>query len=401
MLSFFSASNEIVNSKSAMTDCLTRALESENSTDCDLVVIHATIAHDFRALLDAAHSLAPSATVLGCTGAGVIGKEGASEKMRALGVMAVKGPRNEFVAGYRNEIRGYNSFEVARDIATELKAKNAGVNFVNILASGIDIAANEAIRGIESVFGEGFPIIGGTSSDNNKARSNYQFFGTEIMERGAILLGFADPGLEVTMMAHHGNTAIGMPFEVTASEANRVFELDGKTAYPYLMDTLNLPHDTDLADSIAISCLAELAPEELHEEYDNKHLPRVIIQLDEQKRSIFLPVAVPVGTKLWLVQRDEDLIFAGLDRLMERLTTRLDGRRPIAVFHTDCSARGRLMFNNVLKDEIIAKMQYPLHQGEPIPWLGIYGFGEFCQLGGQNFFHNQTTSIYALTRKTD
>jgi small ligand-binding sensory domain FIST len=35
-----------------------------------------------------------------------------------------------------------------------------------------------------------------------------------------------------------------------------------------------------------------------------------------------------------------------------------------------------------------------------VPWLGMYGFGEFTQLAGRNFFHNYTTSIYCLTRRS-
>jgi hypothetical protein len=186
---------------------------------------------------------------------------------------------------------------------------------------------------------------------------------------------------------------------VTRSEANRIFELNGKTAYPLLMDQLDLARDTDLSDSIALACLGERLAPDLAEEYDNAHLPRVITSLDEGKESIFLPVSCPVGTKLWLMARDEKLIFDGLDRMLARLGKRLEGRRTAAVFHTDCSARGRLMFNKVLKDEIVSCMQNPFGGETGAPWIGLYGFGEFTQLSGRNLFHNQTTSIYALTRK--
>jgi hypothetical protein len=44
-------------------------------------------------------------------------------------------------------------------------------------------------------------------------------------------------------------------------------------------------------------------------------------------------------------------------------------------------------------------MQQPLTKGTPLPWLGMYGFGEFTRLKGKNLFHNYTTSIYALIRQ--
>jgi small ligand-binding sensory domain FIST len=58
-----------------------------------------------------------------------------------------------------------------------------------------------------------------------------------------------------------------------------------------------------------------------------------------------------------------------------------------------------MMFNKVLKDEIISAIQGPLTQGEATPWLGAYGFGEFTPLNGVNTFHNYTTSLAVLVRR--
>jgi small ligand-binding sensory domain FIST len=46
-------------------------------------------------------------------------------------------------------------------------------------------------------------------------------------------------------------------------------------------------------------------------------------------------------------------------------------------------------------------MQEPLSDAGRIPpWLGMYGFGEFARLGGRNTFHNYTTAIYAIIRRS-
>ncbi|MBF0381014.1 MAG: FIST C-terminal domain-containing protein [Magnetococcales bacterium] len=396
MLKFFSASNEMVNSKKAMEDCITRSLESEDGTDCDLIIFHTTMGHKFTELTQKAREMSPSAEVVGCTCAGVVGREGAMEKIRSLAVMIVKGPKSEFAIAYKDNIRGHNSYEIAEAAAKELKEKNPNVNMINVLASGIDIAADDALRGIESVFGKEMPIFGGTSSDNIKAKVNYQFINDVKLEQGAILIGFADPSLEVLMGAHHGNNPIGMPFEVTRAEANRIYEIDGEPAWPFLMKKLDLPVDTELGDAMAMACIGTMLPDALHEEYDNQHILYVIIKVDKENQSFYIPVSCEVGTKFWLVQRDEKLIFSGLDRLMNKLTNELNGRKPRAVFHTDCAARGRLMFNKIEKGEIIDNMQKPLFGDNIGPWLGLYGFGEITLLGGCNTFHNQTTSLYIL-----
>jgi len=398
MLKFASSRNDNVNSAGAMAGAIEDAVGQLGSDPCDLIVFHTTVGHDFDGLLAEAKRRCPSAQVVGCSSTGVVGKDGVSEKARALAVMAVSG-MGEFAVAYADAVRGANSFEVAARVAGELKAKNANITMLNLLASGIDIAGDQAIAGIESVFGKDVPIFGGTSSDNMRARTSYQFVDEQVLERGLLLIGFADPTLTMIPVAHHGSIPIGKPFEVTRSEGNRVDELNGEPAWPLLMAKLDLDVNIDIADTFAHLALGQELPGGLTDEYDNSHFIHTIFKVDDERRSIYAPAACPVGTKLWLMQRDEDLIFKGTDRMTEKLKERLAGRTPVAVFHTDCAARGRFMFNEILKDEIVKRLQYPICQGQDVPWLGSYGFGEFTPVAGENRFHTQTSSIYALVRE--
>jgi hypothetical protein len=86
--------------------------------------------------------------------------------------------------------------------------------------------------------------------------------------------------------------------------------------------------------------------------------------------------------------------------VMGQLTQRAGGAKPVAVFHADCLARGRFLFNRVMKEELVSRMQFPLStNGVTPPWLGMYGFGEFARLGGANVYHNYTTALYVLFRR--
>ncbi len=109
------------------------------------------------------------------------------------------------------------------------------------------------------------------------------------------------------------------------------------------------------------------------------------------------PTTVREGTRLWLTIRDEDRIFEDLDRMTARIVALAGDRTPVAVFHADCLARGRHLFNRILKEELVSRMQAPFTQaGITPPWIGIYGFGEFARLSGRNEFHNYTTAIYVI-----
>ena len=397
MLEFSSGLSTAVNSKAAATECIESALGDAGDT-CDLLVIHSTVGHNFDQVLAAARAACPNADIIGCTGSGVIGREGVSENMRSLAVMAVRG--KEFGAAAADGLNSQNSLALATQVTEEVKAKCDSVNMLYCLTSGLDLCGDEIIEGIESVLGADVPIFGATSADNGKANKTYQFFGDQVMEHGIVLVGLADPSLELVMDIHHGSIPLeGMTFEVTKSDGNRVIELDGEAAWPTLMSKVGLPAETAPADALAIVGLGvELSPEE-KAVYDNPQILRVTLIVSEDHQSFQWPVRCKEGTKVVLMQRDEQLIFDGVERMMGRLDKALDGRKPVAVFHADCMARGRLMFDRVLKDEIIAKLQYPICGNEVVPWLGVYGYSEYAPLAGKNRFHSYTTSLFTLARK--
>ena len=164
MLEFHSASTRMVNSKRAITECLEAALGS-NVADCDLIVIHASMGHNFQDLVDQARQLAPRARVVGASCCGIVGSEGVSESLKDVAIMTVKG-RNELAVAHVDGIGGNNSFEKCAELARQLKAANPAVNMVYFLGSGIDIANDRCLAGFESVLGREVTLFGATSSDN-------------------------------------------------------------------------------------------------------------------------------------------------------------------------------------------------------------------------------------------
>ena len=117
MLQFFSASTSIVSSKRAIIECLEVALESELNLDCDLIIIYTAMGHNFEELLSEAKRLSPSARIVGCTCAGVIGREGPNETLKALAIMAIKGAKEEFATACCKFDTNLNTYEKGVSIA--------------------------------------------------------------------------------------------------------------------------------------------------------------------------------------------------------------------------------------------------------------------------------------------
>lgn len=397
MLQFFSASTNVVNSKRAIAECLENALEGQGSLDCDLLIIYTGIGHNFRELLSEAHRLAPGARVVGCTGAGTIGREGPEESLKALAIMAVKGPQSEFAVTGVESVVDRDVYEIGRGMASDLKNQNPGISMILFNPSTDLVSGQQVLEGIESVFGPDIPVIGGGSIDNMKLISNFQFLGEQIFEKGAVMIGFADPTLEMVCQANHGFDILDNSFQVTRSDKSCIYELDGKPAWKAWTERLGMPVSAPLADVLVLAPLATELPEYLREGYGSSYLINGAMNYPDGKIKTVLEYKV--GSRIWLARRNDQKIQEGVERMMVQILDRCKGRKPVAVFHTDCAARGKFLFNRIMKEELISQMQYPLCKGENIPWLGIYGGFEYTPLLGKNRLHQYTTSLYVLVRK--
>ncbi|MBX7180786.1 MAG: FIST C-terminal domain-containing protein [Bacteroidia bacterium] len=392
MNKFFSSSIRAVNAKRGITECMESAL-GDHFSDCTLVIIHASIGHNFQELVDQAHELAPNAKIVASSCCGIVGREGVSESMKDIAIMAVTGEAPK-VAGV-DGIYSHNSYEKCLEMASKLKAEDPGVRILYFLASGIDINNSECLRALIEVFGNEVSIFGATSSDNMKGVISYQSFDGKVYTNAAYLVGFSDPELGVETQATHGFVAVGEPLIVTKSHGNKILELNGKPAWSHYLNRLGLHENASCGESIPIGALAEELPSALAQEYGNNHILSVVTK--QEGDTMYYAKSIPEGTKLWLTARDENRIFEQMEVMTNQMCERLKGKEIVAVFHADCLARGRYLFNKVLKEELVNRMQFPfLKNGECPPWLGMYGFGEFARLGNQNTYHNYTTALYIL-----
>jgi len=394
MLKFFSSSARVINTKRAVMECLEIAM-GDNYSQADLLIFHASIGHNFQEMVDEAHALAPNATIVAASCCGVVGREGVSESMKDIALMAVQG--HEYAMTHTNDIFGHNSYEKTLEMAREMKATNPNVNMIYFLASGIDIANDACIQAIEEIFGESVTIFGATSADNMKGVLSYQAVNNAVTEHGAYMIGFSDASLKVETQATHGFVAVGEPMVVTKSTGHIIHELNGKPAWEEYTRHLGLTEAASCGDTIPIGALGEKLDEATAKEYGNHHLLRVVTK--HEGNDMYYATLCPEGTNLWLTTRDEELIFSEMDRMVNDMKSRIAGKEVVAVFHADCLARGRFLFNRIIKDELVSKMQYPFYtNGECPPWLGMYGFGEIARLGGKNIYHNYTTALYVIYR---
>ncbi len=400
MLRFYSANTRIANNERSIDECMEIMFGEAPDAECRAVLVNAPLGHKLDRLGAALRAKLPGAAILGGSCSGVTGRSGVGESMSDLSLMAVCGPAGECAVAAVDGITGANSYEKGKELAETLKARANGINAVYLLCPGIDIANDLVLQAFDEVFADGMAIFGGNSSDNMRGLINHQYLNGILTEHGAWAVGFADPTLRAVTRATHGFTAYGEPMVVTKCEGNKIIELDGRPAWRVYTERLGVTPapDTICGETIPVGALAEELPPATAAEYGNPHILRVITKYDPDG-TMHYPTTCQNGMKLWLTNRDEELIFSEQAKALEYLKQQIGGGKPVAVFQTDCLARGRFLFNKVVKDELIAMMQDALSANGEVPaWTGMYGFGEYARLAGKNTFHNYSTALMALYR---
>ena len=394
MLQFRASNTRSVSPQRAVQEALEIA-QGSDPIDFSVVLLNATVGHDLVALTEHVREAAPRARVLAASCAGVVGPAGPGESMHDVALMGIGG--EGCIVATVDGLVGDTSFEKGAELARGLQGTPEPVHCVFLLASGIDIANDRVIAGMESVLGSEVTIFGATSSDQMQGIATFQAIDGVEHQHAAYAVGIWDPTLAVETQATHGFFATGTPMVVTKANGNRIVELDGQPAWPHFLERLGLGPDAVEADTIPIGALAEELPTNEGAEYGNPHILRVVTHHTDAGEIIYA-TTVEEGTRLWLTTRDEDRIFADMDRMLAVMTREHTGA-PVAVFHADCLARGRRLFNRVMKEELVHRMQQPFLDGGTVPpWFGMYGFGEYARLAGDNEYHNYTTALAALYR---
>jgi small ligand-binding sensory domain FIST len=401
MLQFYSASTANVNSRKAILECLEIALEGEPNLDCDLLIIHSSMGHNFRELLSEARRLAPSAQIGGCTGVGIIGSEGPNESMKALAIMAIKGPQTEFSIAGTGSLLQEDPVQQATEVAQVLRDRNPDIRQVYYLPPFGNYMPYQAIESIESVLGPEVSIFGGEAVDNGKNISCFGFLNDQVLERGTVMIGFADPTLQLYCQASHGMKVLkGTPYKVTRSRDNLILEFNGQPAWKLILSALGLPENASYIEAIVMAFLATKLPEEMQEAFGYKYHLNPIWG-DPETGSLVSVIKFEDGMVFYLAKRDEELMFEGVDQLAYRITDHVKGKTPVAVFHADCQVRGRYTLNKDLKYEIVERMQSPIFGMKRIPWFGFYAGGEFSRIGGKNVFNGFTSTLSMLYRNNE
>lgn len=109
------------------------------------------------------------------------------------------------------------------------------------------------------------------------------------------------------------------------------------------------------------------------------YVVRTLMGLDPAQGWLAVGDEIPVGQRLMFVRRDPAAAQADLDRMLNDVRRRLDGRVPLAAVYVTCTARGEHMFGE--RGAELDQVRRAL--GAAVPLIGFFANGE---ISGQRLY---------------
>jgi small ligand-binding sensory domain FIST len=325
----------------------------------------------------------PAATVIGCSGAGIIGDAREIENRPAVSVTAAELP-GVTCAAFRVDP---DALPADPDAWREQigVAEPAGL----LLLVDPFGSTQELIEGLDAAFPR-TPKFGGLVSGGRMPGANWLFAGGETFHGGAVGIAFAGD-LAIDTIVAQGCRPIGAPMVVTRGEDNLIRELDHRSPLDVLQalhDSLDARDRALLRESLFVGI--EMKDSLVHRE--GELLVRNIVGFDPVANVLAVAARLRPFQVIRFLLRDAQTAAEDLDRLLSR--HRAEGRGACdGALLFSCLGRGAHLFGAPDHDCNLFRR----HLGDA-PVGGFFCNGEIGPVGGATFLHAYTSS-FALFRR--
>ena len=328
-------------------------------------------------------------TVVGCSGASVLGGRREVEQKPGLTVWAGAMPGTRVQADHIHADRdgeGAWSYTAQPDIRDPARAS------LLLLGDPYSFPMPEYLELLGREH-PGVPVVGGMASGGSGPGQNLMWANDEVLRFGMVAV-VIEGEIEVSTAVSQGCRPIGEPIVITRCRDNVILELRGRPAAKVLLETAErMPgSDRQLFRRAAFIGIAVDARKSVFEAGDL--LVRNIVHLDLKHHAVAIADRrLRVGQTVQFMVRDADSASADLEDLLEQRAadwapSAAGGRDTGSLLFT-CGGRGSRMFPMLHHDITCLQAAF----GPDLPVAGFFANGEIGPIGGQSFLHGQSVSI--------
>ena len=321
-----------------------------------------------------------TASIIGCTGQGVIAGGREIERGPALAIWAahLPGVTVETFHLAVHELEG-EGLAVAGWPATD-PGRQPGVV---LLADPFSFPAEAFLERLDETR-PGLAVLGGMVSGAFQPGRHRLIAGLEAHDGGAVGATLVGP-VEVRTVVSQGCRPIGRPFVVTRGEANLVHELGGRPAVDRLRETLA---DLDARDQALLRLgglqVGQVIDERKAEFERGDFLIRGLAGVDPEGGAIEVGDTVELGQTMQFHLRDAN----AADEELALMLAPVPAWEPKGALLFSCNGRGERFFGAPDHDAAMVA-----EATGAVPTAGFFAQGELGPVGGRNFLHGFTASL--------
>ena len=382
------------NPHEAGMEAVRKALEQSRRQKPDFVFVFATVGYDQQVLIRAIRETTSGAPLSGCSGEGIITQGMAAETNFGVCVMAISSDELRFDNVCVEEMAGGSDF-AGEHLAAKIRSfltPDSKACFV--FADGLSFDFDPFSRVFEKELDAEvrLPLFGGLSADNGTTKRTYQYHDDQVISQGISSVLMSGAGMVVSGISH-GCIPIGTKHTITRSKGNIIYEIDGIRALDALRDYVEEDWKEQWNKVSLNLCLGFKTPECIKKDYGD-YVVRYMVKKNDEEGYVKIQSDVEDGDEFWIVRRDKELIRNGLQVISRQIKERSGTRTPKFVLQFECMGRGKVVFREQEKTELIRSLQEQI--GENVPWIGFYTYGEIGPVSGYNCIHNFTAVVTAV-----
>ena len=262
------------------------------------------------------------------------------------------------------------------------------LKFIFTLSNGLHTNGSELVLGLNASFSKTIPVSGALAGDDGSFTSTWILTPEKIDTHGIAAVGFYGDSFRLAAGFRDGLDIFGIQRLVTKSQANVLYELDGKPALEIYKKYLG-----PQAKNLPLSALS--FPLSIETD-DAQNITRTIIGVDFDDNSMTFAGNIPEGSYVSFMKANLDRVITGANEAAAELD--FQEHKDEAVLNIAISCIGR---KAILKQRAEEELEATLEQmPKNTLQIGMYSFGEIspadnrcCEL------HNQTMTLTAVWEK--
>jgi hypothetical protein len=297
-------------------------------------------------------------------------------------VTAIRLEKTEYKTAKININECIDSFDAGKQLSEKLNGEK--LKHVLMISDGGLVNGSELVKGLNQYLEERVIVTGGLAGDAARFEKTLVGYNANPDVGNLVAVGFYGDDYYIGYGSFGGWDSFGPKRLVTKSDANVLYELDGKSALELYKKYLG-----DKAKDLPGSAL--LFPLSIQLEQNAEPIVRTILSIDETTQTMVFAGDIPEGATVRLMKANFDTLIDGAFEAAESGNKVWKGMYPQLALLISCVGR-KLVLDQRIEEEIDS-----VHEviGKSIPTTGFYSYGEISPFAGyvNCELHNQTMTI--------